>query len=108
MLPVPWPFVKSSFHCIEVANLCQEVLDPLGSYMQVFTPGGGGVLPYRRLMGMCRWMGSHFHDWIDYNWFAFSRELLDWIAHFLIFWHKKVLHISDWPTNQNVCTVDEK
>ena len=24
--------------------------------------GGGGVLPYERLMGMCRWMGSHFHD----------------------------------------------
>ena len=22
-----------------------------------------GVLPYKRLMGMCRWMGSHFHDW---------------------------------------------
>ena len=21
---------------------------------------GGGVLPYKRLMGMCRWMGSHF------------------------------------------------
>ena len=28
---------------------------------------GGGVLPYKRLMGMCLWMGSHFHDWIDYN-----------------------------------------
>ena len=28
---------------------------------------GGGVLPYKRLMGMCRWIGSHFHDWIDYN-----------------------------------------
>ena len=27
--------------------------------------GGGGVLPYKRLMGMCRWIGSHFHDWID-------------------------------------------
>ena len=27
--------------------------------------GGGGLLPYKRLMGMCRWMGSHFHDWID-------------------------------------------
>ena len=26
---------------------------------------GGGVLPYKRLMGMCRWMGSHFHDRID-------------------------------------------
>ena len=26
-----------------------------------------GVLPPKRLMGMCRWMRSHFHDWIDYN-----------------------------------------
>ena len=25
-------------------------------------------------MGMCRWMGSHFHDWIDYNGVAFSTE----------------------------------
>ena len=25
-------------------------------------PGGGGALSYKRLMGMCRWMGSHFHD----------------------------------------------
>ena len=22
----------------------------------------GGALPYKRLLGMCRWMGSHFHD----------------------------------------------
>ena len=28
-------------------------------------PGGGGVLPYERLMGMCPWVGSHFHHWID-------------------------------------------
>ena len=38
--------------------------------------GGGGraaaVLLYKRLMGLCRWMGSHFHDWIDYNGFADS------------------------------------
>ena len=27
---------------------------------------------------MCRWMGSHFHDWIDYNGVAFSKELLEW------------------------------
>ena len=39
---------------------------------------GGGVLPYRRLMGMCRWMGSHFQGWIDYNGVAFSIELLEW------------------------------
>ena len=33
---------------------------------------GGLVLPYKRLMGMCRWMGSHFHDWIGYDGVAFS------------------------------------
>ena len=38
----------------------------------------GGVFPYKRLMGMYRWMGSHFHDWIDYNGVAFSIELLAW------------------------------
>ena len=38
---------------------------------------GGGLLPYKRLMGMCRWMGSHFHDWIDYNGVALSIELLE-------------------------------
>ena len=36
----------------------------------------GWVVPYKRLMGMCRWMGSHFHDWIDYKGVAFSIELL--------------------------------
>ena len=36
-------------------------------------PGrGGGVLPSNRLTGMGRWMGSHLHDWIDYNGVAFS------------------------------------
>ena len=25
---------------------------------------------------MCCWMGSHFHNWIDYNEVAFSIELL--------------------------------
>ena len=24
---------------------------------------------------MCRWMGSHFHDWTDYNGVAFLVEL---------------------------------
>ena len=27
---------------------------------------------------MCHWMGSHFHDWIDYHGVAFSIELLEW------------------------------
>ena len=38
--------------------------------------GGGGVLRYKRLIGMCRWAESHFHDWTDYHGVAFSIELL--------------------------------
>ena len=37
-----------------------------------------GVLPYKKLMGICHWMGSHFRDWIDYNGIAFSVEFLEW------------------------------
>ena len=40
--------------------------------------GGGGVLHNKRLMGMCHWMWSHFHDWIDYRGVAFSIDLLGW------------------------------
>ena len=39
--------------------------------------GGGGICPSNRLMGMCRCMGLHFHDWIDYNGAAFLLELLE-------------------------------
>ena len=48
-------------------------------------PRGGGVLPSDRLMGMCRWMGSHFHRWIDYDGVAFLLELLGWNRTFLGF-----------------------
>ena len=27
---------------------------------------------------MCRWIGSHFHDWIDYNGVEISLEFLEW------------------------------
>ena len=63
-------------------------------YMTCIHPGGGGGIPYRRLMGMCRWMGSHFHDWSEYNGVAFSIELLEWGRTFFDFWGKTVLHIS--------------
>ena len=42
---------------------------------------------------MCRWMGSHFHDWIEDNGVAFSIELLEWGRTFSDFWDKTVLHI---------------
>ena len=38
----------------------------------------GGVLPSKMLLGMCRWMGSHFHNWTDYNGVTFLVELLEW------------------------------
>ena len=57
----------------------REALDP---------EGGGGVLPYKRLMGMCRGMGLHFHDWSDYNGVAFSIDLLEWGRKFSDFWGK--------------------
>ena len=40
--------------------------------------GGEGVLASKRLLGMCRWMGSHFHNWTDYNGVTFLAELLEW------------------------------
>ena len=44
---------------------------------------------------MCRWMGSHFHDWIDYDGVAFSIKLLEWCRTFLDFWGKKILLSRD-------------
>ena len=38
---------------------------------------GRVVRPNNTLMGMSCWMGSHFHDWIDYNGVALSIELLE-------------------------------
>ena len=38
----------------------------------------GGVLPSKGQRGMCRWMGSHFHNWIDYNGVTFLVELPEW------------------------------
>ena len=37
-----------------------------------------GVLLSNGLMVMCRWMGSHFYGWIDYNGVAFLLESLEW------------------------------
>ena len=37
------------------------------SMMLSWGGGGGGLLPSKRLLAMCRWMGSHFHNWVDYN-----------------------------------------
>ena len=48
-------------------------------YPRVDGGGGGTSLleANRDLIGMCRWMGSHFSDWFAYNGVAFSIELLE-------------------------------
>ena len=43
---------------------------------------------------MCRWMGSHFHNWTDYNEVTFLVELL-LVANFRDFWDKKILVSGD-------------
>ena len=55
--------------------------------------GRGGGTSLKRLMGMCRWMGSHFHDWTAYNGVSFSVELIERGCTFSDFWGMKVLHI---------------
>ena len=58
--------------------------------------GGGGVLPSNRLMAMCRWMGSHFHDCIDLKGVVFSIELLEWGLTISGFRGKKILASRDF------------
>ena len=70
--------------------------------------GGGGVIPKNRVLGICRGLGSHFNDWIDFYGVAFSVELLEWDRTFSDFWGKTVLHIYGKQTYQSVCTVGEK
>ena len=52
-----------------------------------------GLLPNKRLMWSCRWMGSHFHDWADKSGVAFSIELLEWGRTFSDFCGKTVFLI---------------
>ena len=62
---------------IQIRNIVVQEIHSVYK-VDVMKSAGGGVLPYKRLMGMCRKMGSHFNDWIDYNGAAFSIELLEW------------------------------
>ena len=65
--------------------------------------GGGMVLPYKRLMGIGRWMESHFHVCIDYNGFAFSMHFLN----FRILEERKFFTFTV-SKRTRVCTVGEK
>ena len=51
-------------------------------------PGEGGGRVGLGLMGMCRWMGSPYDDWRDYNGVAFSIGLLESHRKFWAVWCK--------------------
>ena len=55
----------------------QKYPDTCGRALVCALNSRGGILPIKRLLGMCRWMGSHFHNWTDYNGVAFLVELLE-------------------------------
>ena len=45
---------------------------------------------------MCRWMGSHFHNWVDYNEVTFLVDgYWNGVVHFRDFWDKKGLVSRD-------------
>ena len=80
-MPVVQPGVKTMVSAMDFHNTF-----PLDSDLSGAIQPGGGVLPYKRLIGMCRWMGSHFHDWIDYNGVAFSIEFTRMASLIFGFW----------------------
>ena len=87
---------RTGFLCTEgslvfyQADYCLNCFSQNCQMLTLRTCGGGGggglLLPYKRLMGMCRWMGSLFHDWSDYNGVTFSIELQEWGHTFSDFW----------------------
>ena len=45
---------------------------------------------------MCRWMGSHFHNWTDCNGATFLVELPGYgVGHFRDFWDMRILESKD-------------
>ena len=86
---LPHHFVQSSLYAALPASATIQF--PWASWnftKLVDSPGEGWVLPYKRLIGMCRWMRSHFHNRSDYNGVAFSIDLLEWDRKFSDFWGK--------------------
>ena len=77
-------FASCSQNCPAISEaILQIVCAGSGRASLLMEPGG--VLPSKWLLGMCRWMGSHFRNWTDYNEVTFLAELLEWGRTFLGF-----------------------
>ena len=53
---------------------------------------------------MCRLMGSHVHDWVDYNGVAFSIALLEWGRTFSDFWGKAWFSLAHNQKHKDIRT----
>lgn len=60
---------------IQTGKICWSVC-LFGSFTKPL--GGWGLLLNNRLLEMCCWMESHFHDWIYYCEVVFSIKSLKW------------------------------
>ena len=47
-------------------------------------------------------MGSHFHDYSDYNWVAFSIGLLEWGRKLSDFWGKQRLKMGRFSVKKKI------
>ena len=64
------------FVSMHTANkIYKGLIEPQFDYCSAVWARGG--TPLQEPNEMCRWMGSHLHDWSDYNGVAFSIELLE-------------------------------
>ena len=61
---------------VKLFHLC--LLFPFSLLLFTLFSPPGGVHTRKRPLGMCRCMGSHFHNWTDYNGVTFLVELLEW------------------------------
>ena len=75
------PFHDLKIKAVRCARINEfgQVNPSLDPYHVYWNSGGGGYFLVKgKCMGMCRWMGSHFHNWVDYNELHFLVELLEW------------------------------
>ena len=88
----------SNFRNLRLKGSLRSSRNVRGILFQTLTPLLEKDTPYKRLIGMCRWMGSHFHEWSDYNGVAFSIDLPEWGRKFSDFWGKP--RDSKWEDSQ--------
>ena len=85
-------------HNVTKYQICSMILQErevrkIGLQFEASDHGGWGRGGYFLIMGISRWIQSHFHDWFEYNGVTFSIQVLEWSRTLSEFQGKTVLHI---------------